>query len=79
MKDHIDVLEGRVQQDGSVRYLVQGLGGVIIVYQDPAGSLSARIRSGYVLKDETEEEVIARALDAVRGLHQDSSPSHEPE
>ena len=79
LNNHIDVLESRVQQDGSVSYLVQGLGGVIIVHQDPSGSLSARIRSGYVLKDEIEEEVIAGALEAVRRLHQNSNSSHEPE
>ena len=72
---HYTVVESRVQRNGSVRHLVEGPGGVIIVQEDGAGHLSGRIRSGYVISEESEEQTVARAIEAVHKLHQDRSQS----
>ena len=44
----------------------------MVVDEDDAGKLCGRLRSGYVTTEETEKEVLARALEAVRELHQHS-------
>ena len=61
MNDHFNVVETRMQADGSVRHLVQAHGGTIVVYEDPAGNLTGRVRSGYVATYETEEDPIGRS------------------
>ena len=67
-------VESRVQANGSTHYIVEGPGGVIIIQEDNAGNLSGRLRSGYVLIEGSEQEIIARAVEAVLGLGQDRSP-----
>jgi hypothetical protein len=73
MNDHFNVVETRMQADGSVRHLVQAGGGTIVVHEDPAGNLTGRVRSGYVATYETEEDPIGRAVEAVRQLRRDSN------
>lgn len=73
MNDHFRVVESRMETDGSRRHVVQAPGGVVEVREDDAGNLFGRLRSGYVETDESEGQTLARALEAVRELHQGSN------
>lgn len=79
MNNHFTVIESRMEEDGSVRHVVQAPGGSVVVLEDNAGNLSGRIRSGYVATDENEEETLARAVETVRQLRQGPSSAQEIE
>jgi hypothetical protein len=79
MNNHFTVIESRIQEDGSLRHVVQAPGGSVVVQEDEAGNLSGWIRSGYVATDETEEETLARALETVRQLRQGPNSAQEIE
>jgi hypothetical protein len=79
MNDHFTIVESRMETDGIVRHIVQAPGGTIVVREDDAGNLSGRIRSGYVATEENEEQTLARALEAVRELHQGPNSAQEIE
>ena len=74
MSNHFTVVESRMETDGTRRHLVQAPGGMVVVFEDDAGNLSGRLRSGYVATDENEEQIVARALEVVRELRQGSNP-----
>ena len=71
MNNNFIVTETRMQEDGSVRHVVQAPGGSVVVWEDNAGNLTGRIRSGYVATDEEEDDPLDRAFEAVRQLRQD--------
>ena len=71
---HFTVVESRMETDGSRRHLVQAPGGMVVVLEDDAGNLSGRLQPGYFATDENEEQTVARALEVVRELRQDSHP-----
>jgi hypothetical protein len=79
MSDDYAVVESRVRADGSTRHTVNGPGGIIIVQEDKAGNLSGRLRSGYVVREVSEGEAIARALEAVRELRQGRNAAADKE
>jgi hypothetical protein len=74
---HFTVVESRMETDGTRRHLVQGPGGTVIVLEDDAGNLSGRLQPGYVATDENEQQTVARALEVVRELFQDSNPAQD--
>jgi hypothetical protein len=78
MNNHFTVIESRMEEDGSVRHVVQAPGGSVVVLEDDAGNLSGQIRPGYVATGQ-EEETLARALEAVRQLRQGPSSAQEIE
>lgn len=49
-------------------HLVSGPGGIIEVEEDSAGHLSARLRTGYVISNESEEQVLEQALRTVKTI-----------
>jgi hypothetical protein len=73
------VIETRLEEDGSVRHVVQAPGGSVVVVEDEAGNLSGRIRSGYVATDEQVEETLDRAFEAIRQLRQGPDSAKEIE
>lgn len=73
MNDDFRVVESRMEIDGSRGHVVQTPGGVVDVREDDGGNLSGRLRSGYVETGESEGQTLARALEAVRELHQDAN------
>jgi hypothetical protein len=73
MSEHYTVVESRLPPEGGARHLVEGPGGIIDVDEDRAGNLVAALRPGYVLDAESEAQVVARALDAVRALNSEVS------
>ena len=79
MNDHFRVVESRMETDGSRRHVVQAPGGTVDVREDDAGNLSGRLHSGYVETDESEGQTLARALDAVRELHQGANSAERIE
>ena len=79
MNDHFKVVESRMEIDGSSRHVVQTPGGIVDVREDDAGHLSGRMRSGYVETDESEGQTLARALEAVRELHQGANSAERTE
>jgi hypothetical protein len=79
MNNNFTVIESRMQEDGSVRYVVQAPGGSVVVLEDDAGNLSGRIRSGYVATDEEGDETLDRAFEAVRQLRQGPNSAKEIE
>ena len=79
MNNDFTVIESRMEDDGSVRHVVQAPGGSVVVWEDDAGNLSGRIRSGYVATDEAGDETLDRALEAVRQLRQGPNSAKEIE
>jgi hypothetical protein len=70
MNNDFTVIESRMETDGRARHLVQAPGGTVVIHEDEAGNLSARIRSGHTATDEDQKQTIQRAIDAVRELRQ---------
>ena len=79
MNNNFTVIEIRMQEDGSVRHVVQAPGGSVVVLEDDAGNLTGRIRSGYVATDEEEDDPLDRAFEAVRQLRQGPNSAKEIE
>jgi hypothetical protein len=67
-----------MQEDGSVRHVVQAPGGSVVVSEDDAGNLTGRLRSGYVATDQ-EDYPLDRAFEAVRQLRQGPNSAKEIE
>jgi hypothetical protein len=78
MNNDFTVIETRMQEDGSVRHVVQAPGGSVVVSEDDAGNLTGRVRSGYVATDQ-EDYPLDRAFEAVRQLRQGSNSAKEIE
>lgn len=66
MNEMYTVVQSRVETDGRITYLVTGPGGVIEVTDDGEGEPAARLRSGYLLAEVGEEEVLLEARRAVK-------------
>lgn len=79
MNDDYTVIETRMQEDGSVRHVVQAPGGDVVVLEDDAGNLTGRVRSGYVATSDEEDDPLDRAFTAVRQLRQGSNSAKEIE
>lgn len=79
MNDHFKVVESRMETDGSRRHVVQAPGGIVDVREDGAGNLSGQLRSGYVETDESEDQALALALEAVRELHPGANSAERTE
>lgn len=79
MNDDFRVVASHMETDGSRRHVVQAPGGIVDVSEDDVGNLSGRLRSGYVETDESEREALARAVEAVRELHQDANSAERTE
>jgi hypothetical protein len=79
MNDDYTVIETRMQEDGSVRHVVQAPGGDVVVLEDDAGNLTGRVRSGYVATSNEEDDPLDRAFTAVRQLRQGSNSAKEIE
>jgi hypothetical protein len=79
MNNDFLVIETRMQEDGSVRHVVQAPGGNVVVLEDDAGNLTGRVRSGYVATPDEEDDPLDRALEAVRQLRQGPNSSKEIE
>ena len=62
MNNDFTVIETRLQEDGSVRHVVQAPGGNVVVTEDDAGNLTGRVRSGYVATAEEEDDPLDRAF-----------------
>jgi hypothetical protein len=79
MNNNFIVIETRMQEDGSVRHVVQAPGGNVVVLEDDAGNLTGRIRSGYVATDEEGDDPLDHAFEAVRQLRQGPNSAKEIE
>ena len=77
MNDDFKVVESRMEIDGSRRHVVQTPGGIVDVREDDAGNLSGRLRPGYVETDESEDQTLARALEAVGELHEGANSAEQ--
>ena len=77
MNNDFIVIETRMQEDGSVRHIVQAPGGSVVVLEDDAGNLSGQIRSGYVATE--EDDPLDRAFETVRQLRQGPNSAKEIE
>jgi len=78
MNKDFTVLETRMQEDGSVRHVVQAPGGSIVVLEGDAGNLTGRVRSGYVVTAE-EDDPLDRAFETVRQLRRGPNSAKEIE
>jgi hypothetical protein len=78
MNNNFTVIETRMQEDGSVRHVLQAPGGSVVVLEDEAGNLTGRIRSGYVATEEGDDP-LDRAFEAVRQLRQGPNSAKEIE
>jgi hypothetical protein len=79
MNNDFTVIETRMQEDGSVRHVVQAPGGSVVVSEDDAGNLTGRVHSGYVATTEEEDDPLDRAFAAVRQLRQGPNSAKELE
>jgi hypothetical protein len=79
MNNDFTVIETRMEEDGSVRHVVQAPGGSVVVSEDDAGNLTGRVRSGYVATAEEEDDPLDRAFAAVRQLREGPNSAKEIE